>query len=33
MKDYESFDDCALNISKDLKCGCTGNLEEGCLIF
>ena len=33
MKDYESYDDCALNISKDLKCGCAGNIRDGCLIF
>ena len=33
MKEYGSYDDCTLNISKDLKCGCTGNFEEGCLIF
>ena len=33
MKDYESYEDCTLNLSKDLKCGCTGNLDEGCFIF
>ena len=33
MKDYESYEDCTLNLSKDLKCGCTGNLDEGCYIF
>ena len=33
MKDYGSYDDCSLNIPKDLKCGCTGNLNEGCFIF
>ena len=33
MKEYGSYDDCALNIPKDLKCGCTGNLDEGCFIF
>ena len=33
MKDYGSYDDCSLNIPKDLKCGCTGNLDEGCFIF
>jgi hypothetical protein len=33
LKDYGSYDDCTLNIPKDLKCGCTGNLNEGCFIF
>ena len=33
MKEYGSYDDCTLNIPKDLKCGCTGNLDEGCFIF
>ena len=33
MKNYESYEDCTLNLSKDLKCGCTGNLDKGCFIF
>ena len=31
IKEYEP-DDCALNL-KDLKCGCTGNIENACYIF
>jgi hypothetical protein len=31
IKDYEP-DDCVLNLSKDLKCGCTGNVNP-CSIF
>ena len=33
IKEYESYNDCTLNMAKDLKCGCTGNLDEGCFIF
>ena len=32
IKEYEP-DDCALNLSKDLKCGCAGNIENACYIF
>ena len=33
MKEYGSYNDCTLNLQRDLKCGCTGNFDEGCLIF
>ena len=33
IKEYDSYNDCTLNMPKDLKCGCTGNLDEGCFIF
>ena len=32
IKDFGP-DDCALNITKDLKCGCTGNVDNTCCIF
>ena len=32
VKDNED-DDCGLNFTKDLKCGCTGNIDNNCLIF
>ena len=32
IKKYEP-DDCELNLSKDLKCGSTGNIENECYIF
>jgi hypothetical protein len=32
IKDFGP-DDCALNITKDLKCGCTGNADNTCFIF
>ena len=32
IKDFGP-DDCALNITKDLKCGCTGNEDNTCFIF
>ena len=32
IKEYEP-DDCALNLSKHLKCGCIGNIENACYIF
>lgn len=32
IRDYVVYDECAFN-SKDLKCGCTGNLDKACLIF
>ena len=32
IKDFGP-DDCALNITKDLKCGCTGNPDNTCFIF
>ena len=32
IKDFDP-DDCALNLSKDLKCGCTGNVDNTCFIF
>ena len=33
LKDYDLSNECALNLSNDLKCGCTGNLGESCNIF
>ena len=32
LRDYVVYDECAFN-SKDLKCGCTGNLDKACSIF
>jgi hypothetical protein len=32
IKNYDP-DDCALNLSKDLKCGCSGNVDNVCFIF
>ena len=33
IRDYESYNECDLNLSNDLKCGCTGNFEKGCYVF
>ena len=32
LRDYVVYDECAFN-TKDLKCGCTGNLDKACSIF
>ncbi len=32
FKEYET-NDCALDFTKDLKCGCTGGSVSGCKIF
>ena len=32
IKEFEP-DDCGLNVTKDLKCGCTGNVDNVCFIF
>ena len=32
IKDFEP-DDCALNLTKDLKCGCTGTIDNTCFVF
>ena len=33
LRDYDFSNECALNLSNDLKCGCTGNVGENCNIF
>ena len=33
LRDYDLSNECALNLSNDLKCGCTGNVGENCNIF
>lgn len=32
IKEYAP-NDCVLNLSKDLKCGCAGNVDNACFIF
>ena len=32
FKEYET-NDCGLDFTKDLKCGCTGGTDAGCILF